>query len=57
MSDLPALLKAYRARHGWTARQAAEATGVAYQTWIGWEGGKRAGQHAWMERLLREALA
>lgn len=51
-----ALLKAYRARYGWTQDQAAAACGVALSSWRGWEMGKPMPQRALLHRLLAEAM-
>lgn len=55
--DAPDLLRQYRARHGWSQSQAAAATGVALETWQGWERGRTMPQQPFVTRLLAEALA
>lgn len=54
MNSLAAELAAFRTSNGFTMRTAADALGVRYDTWRGWELGRRPGAAAGpLARLLR----
>lgn len=55
-SSLPELLRAYRARHGWSQAQAARVCGVPKPTWQNWEIGRPMTHGALVSRLLAELL-
>ena len=56
MTDLPELLRAYRARHGLSQDGLSAHWGVPVMTIRGWEQGKRPAQPQMLRTLLREIL-
>ncbi len=56
MTDLPDLLRAYRARHGLSQAGLSERWGVPAMTIRGWEHGKRPAQPAMLVALLTELM-
>lgn len=53
---LPARLRAWRAAHGWTQAEAAEALGANVRTLQGWERGGRYAPGATVEGLLARLI-